>query len=86
MRIEENLLENPPQKAYSYTVTTSLKSYREMKYQKLENQEAHWKWVYLTKKAREGENITRYTEKSLQEDIIKQLIGCQTIRKKLKNG
>ena len=59
MRIEENLLENLLQKAYSHTVTTSLKSYRKMKYQKLENQEAYWKWVYLTKKAREGENITR---------------------------
>ena len=83
MRIEENLLENPPQKAYSYTVTTSLKSYRKMKYQKLENQEAHWKWGYLTKKAREGENITRYTEKSLQEDIVKQLIGYQNYPQKI---
>ncbi len=83
MRIEENLLENLPQKAYSYTVTTSLKSYRKMKYQKLENQEAHWKWVYLTKKAREGENITRYTEKSLQEDIVKQLIDCQNYPQKI---
>lgn len=83
MRIEENLLENPSQKAYSYTVTTSLKSCRKMKYQKLENQEAHWKWVYLIKKAREGENITRYAEKSLQEDIVKQLIGCQNYPQKI---
>ena len=54
-----------------------------MKYQKLENQEAHWKWVYLTKKAREGENVTRYAEKSLQEDIVKQLIGCQNYPQKI---
>ena len=54
-----------------------------MKYQKLENQEAHWKWVYLTKKAREGENVTRYTEKSLQEDIVKQLISCQNYPQKI---
>ncbi|AWX13368.1 Ter macrodomain-binding protein MatP [Mergibacter septicus] len=35
-----------------------------MKYQKLDNQESHWKWLYLTRKAREGENITAYQEKS----------------------
>ncbi|MCI7352278.1 MAG: macrodomain Ter protein MatP [[Actinobacillus] rossii] len=44
-----------------------------MKYQKLENQEAQWKWLYLIKKSREGENITRYTERSLQEEKTKQL-------------
>ena len=44
-----------------------------MKYQKLENQEAQWKWLYLIKKSREGENITRYTERSLQEEKVKQL-------------
>ena len=49
-----------------------------MKYQKLENQEAHWKWVYLTKKAREGENITRYTEQSLEQAQVQQLIAAQT--------
>ncbi|MCK3657279.1 macrodomain Ter protein [Pasteurellaceae bacterium Pebbles2] len=48
-----------------------------MKYQKLENQEAHWKWTYLTKKQRDGENVTRYTERSLAEDKVKQLIACQ---------
>ena len=48
-----------------------------MKYQKLENQEAHWKWVYLTKKAREGENITRYTEKSLEQAQVQQLMAAQ---------
>lgn len=48
-----------------------------MKYQKLENQETHWKWLYLTKKQREGENVTRYEEKSLAEQQIKALIACQ---------
>lgn len=45
-----------------------------MKYQKLENQESHWKWLYLTKKYREGEPITRYEERSLSEDKSQQLI------------
>ena len=44
-----------------------------MKYQKLENQEANWKWLYLIKKHREGENITRYEENSLREDKVLQL-------------
>lgn len=48
-----------------------------MKYQKLENQEAHWKWLYLIKKHREGENITRYEEKSLRENITLQLVEKQ---------
>ncbi|UAX42725.1 macrodomain Ter protein MatP [Pasteurella canis] len=48
-----------------------------MKYQKLENQEAHWKWLYLIKKYREGENITTYEEKSLCEDKVQQLITYQ---------
>ncbi|WP_040976363.1 macrodomain Ter protein MatP [Necropsobacter massiliensis] len=48
-----------------------------MKYQKLENQEAHWKWLYLMKKQREGENITRYAERSLRDEIVTQLSGAQ---------
>jgi len=48
-----------------------------MKYQKLENQETQWKWLYLSKKHREGENITRYQEKSLVEDKVKALIACK---------
>ena len=35
-----------------------------MKYQKLENQEANWKWIYLIRKHREGEKITRYVSRS----------------------
>ena len=45
-----------------------------MKYQKLENQEASWKWLYLIKKHREGENITNYTENSLREAKVHQLV------------
>ncbi|AYV19866.1 MULTISPECIES: macrodomain Ter protein MatP [Vibrio] len=35
-----------------------------MKYQQLENLECGWKWQYLSKKWREGENITRYIDTS----------------------
>ena len=45
-----------------------------MKYQKLENQEANWKWIYLIRKYREGENITRYEERSLQEAKAQELL------------
>lgn len=48
-----------------------------MKYQKLENQEAHWKWLYLTKKHREGEKITRYAERSLNDATAQQLITAK---------
>lgn len=48
-----------------------------MKYQKLENQEANWKWLYLIRKYREGENITAYEEKSLSESKAQQLVASQ---------
>ncbi|OOF69758.1 macrodomain Ter protein MatP [Rodentibacter caecimuris] len=54
-----------------------------MKYQKLTNQEANWKWLYLIRKYRDGENITRYTEKSLQEDKVKQLLESQHYPEKI---
>ncbi|OOH91462.1 Ter macrodomain-binding protein MatP [Pasteurellaceae bacterium 15-036681] len=38
-----------------------------MRYQKLEIQEAGWKWKYLLKKYREGENVTKHEETSLIE-------------------
>lgn len=38
-----------------------------MRYQKLEIQEAGWKWKYLLKKYREGENVTKHEESSLVE-------------------
>ena len=44
-----------------------------MKYQKLENQEANWKWIYLIRKHREGEKITRYEEKSLEEIKVQEM-------------
>lgn len=48
---------------YAYvSVTLSLRKI--MKYQQLENLECGWKWAYLVKKHREGEEITRYTEKA----------------------
>lgn len=36
-----------------------------MRYQKLITQETTWKWQYLLKKYREGENITKHEEQSL---------------------
>lgn len=36
-----------------------------MKYQKLENQEANWKWIYLIRKHREGEKLP-VTKKKLR--------------------
>lgn len=48
-----------------------------MRYQKLEIQEATWKWQYLLKKYREGENITKYTESSLAELKVQELVNLQ---------
>ncbi len=48
-----------------------------MKYQKLENQEAQWKWHYLMRKHRNGEHISRYEEQSRHEAIVIELIGYQ---------
>ena len=48
-----------------------------MRYQKLEIQEANWKWKYLLKKHREGENITKYEEKSLIELKVQLLTTLQ---------
>lgn len=48
-----------------------------MRYQKLEIQEATWKWKYLLKKYREGENITKHTEKSLIELKMQYLATLQ---------
>ena len=54
-----------------------------MKYQKLENQEANWKWIYLIRKHSEGEKITRYEEKSLEESKVQELIECQNYPEKI---
>ncbi|MCL9776744.1 macrodomain Ter protein MatP [Vibrio methylphosphonaticus] len=44
-----------------------------MKYQQLENLECGWKWQYLSKKHRDGENITRYVDTSEIEHAVSQL-------------
>lgn len=49
-----------------------------MKYQQLENLECGWKWAYLVKKHREGEEITRYTEKSQAEEAVAQLLKLES--------
>lgn len=49
-----------------------------MKYQQLENLECGWKWAYLVKKHREGEAITRYTEKSRAEEAVEQLLKLES--------
>lgn len=49
-----------------------------MKYQQLENLECGWKWAYLVKKHREGEEITRYTEKSRAEEAVAQLLKLES--------
>lgn len=48
-----------------------------MRYQKLDSQEATWKWKYLLKKYREGENITKYEEQSLVELKVQFLTTLQ---------
>lgn len=75
-QISKNLLAKKVKTAYIFGyIVTKLKI--AMKYQKLENQETHWKWLYLTKKQREGENVTRYTETSLVQETVKKLIASQ---------
>lgn len=49
-----------------------------MRYQKLEIQEANWKWKYLLKKHREGENITKHTEQTLIELKVQILTTLQS--------
>ena len=48
-----------------------------MRYQKLEIHEAGWKWKYLLKKYREGENVTKYEEQSLIDLKIQLLTTLQ---------
>lgn len=48
-----------------------------MRYQKLEIQEANWKWQYLLKKHRDGESITKYDETSLIELKVQLLLTLQ---------
>lgn len=48
-----------------------------MRYQKLITQETTWKWKYLLKKHREGENITKHEEQSLIDLKIQYLSTLQ---------
>ncbi|MCC8380581.1 MULTISPECIES: macrodomain Ter protein MatP [Xenorhabdus] len=48
-----------------------------MKYQQLENLECGWKWAYLVKKHREGEEVTKYLEKSAAQDAINALLKLE---------
>ncbi len=56
-----------------------------MKYQKLENQEAQWKWLYLIKKHRNGEQITRYDEKSLNNQCAENLFSLENNAQAIEN-
>ncbi|WP_165461186.1 macrodomain Ter protein MatP [Atlantibacter sp.] len=48
-----------------------------MKYQQLENLESGWKWKYLVKKHREGEQITRYIETSAAKEAVGLLLNME---------
>ncbi|WP_034913889.1 macrodomain Ter protein MatP [Erwinia sp. 9145] len=48
-----------------------------MKYQQLENLESGWKWKYLVKKHREGEQITRYLEFSAAQVAVEELLAME---------
>ncbi|SDG94512.1 hypothetical protein SAMN04488136_10567 [Vibrio xiamenensis] len=48
-----------------------------MKYQQLENLECGWKWKYLIKKWKEGENITRHIDTSEADAAIKILVEIE---------
>ncbi|OAT53675.1 macrodomain Ter protein MatP [Providencia heimbachae] len=48
-----------------------------MKYQQLENLECGWKWEYLVNKARGGEAITRYIERSAEKEAIELLLKME---------
>ncbi|MBR0573046.1 MULTISPECIES: macrodomain Ter protein MatP [Pasteurellaceae] len=48
-----------------------------MRYQRLDIQEANWKWQYLLKKHQTGEAITKHQEQSLIELKIETLIALQ---------
>ena len=55
-----------------------------MKYQKLENQEANWKWIYHhSQNIAKGKKLTRYEEKSLEESKVQELIECQNYPEKI---
>lgn len=48
-----------------------------MRYQKLEIQEATWKWQYLVKKYYAGINVTKHLEQSLVEQTMQHLFSIK---------
>lgn len=56
-----------------------------MKYQQLDNLESGWKWKYLVKKHREGEQITRYIERSQQQSATEELLCLENNPIKVKD-
>lgn len=48
-----------------------------MKYQQLENLEAGWKWKYLVKKWKDGDEITGYVDTSEAEAAVKALLAIE---------
>lgn len=56
-----------------------------MKYQKLENQEAQWKWIYLIRKHRDEETITRYPEQSLEQAKVLELLDSKNNPEKIED-
>ncbi|NOI65435.1 MULTISPECIES: macrodomain Ter protein MatP [unclassified Vibrio] len=48
-----------------------------MKYQQLENLECGWKWQYLIKKWKDGEQITKYIDSSDIELAVAQLVEIE---------
>ncbi|MDN2481127.1 macrodomain Ter protein MatP [Vibrio agarivorans] len=50
-----------------------------MKYQQLENLECGWKWQYLIKKWKDGDNITRYIDTSEQIAAVEQLREMESV-------
>lgn len=55
-----------------------------MKYQQLENLESGWKWKYLMKKHREGEEITCYLEHSMVQQVVAELQVLENDPEKLR--
>lgn len=48
-----------------------------MKYQQLENLESGWKWSYLVKKYRNGEEVTRHVDRYIAEEAVAELLKLE---------
>ncbi len=49
-----------------------------MKYQQLENLECGWKWQYLTNRWKDGQEITRYIDKSEADTAVNTLLKLES--------